>query len=81
MSESELYGSIVWSSNGHNTFAAQRQLPLFKLEPKYINPTRTWFWLRDVATATTFCSCNRQGFAGYSFASSAYGVRPRFLIG
>ena len=81
MSEVELYGHIVWSSSGYNTGTAKHQLPLFGLEPRYINPTRTWFWLRDVATATSFCDCSGNGYARYSNASDALGVRPRFLIG
>jgi hypothetical protein len=81
MSEIELYGSIVWSSNGYNTGTAKHQLPLFAKAPKYINPTRTWFWLRDVATAAHFCYCGRYGDAYYDNASTARGVRPRFLIG
>ena len=81
MSEIELYGSIVWSSNGYNTGTAKHQLPLFAKAPKYINPTRTWFWLRDVATAASFCDCSGHGYARYTGASNADGVRPRFLIG
>ena len=81
MSEIELYGSIVWSSNGFNTGTAKHQLPLFAKAPKYINLSRSYFWLRDVATAAGFCYCNTYGNANYGNASSAGGVRPRFLIG
>ena len=81
MSESEVYGSIVWSSNGYNTGAAQRQLPLFKLEPKYINFSRSWFWLRDVVNNAHFCGYSDYGNATCYSASSTLGVRPRFLIG
>ena len=81
MSEIELYGSIVWSSNGYNTGTAKHQLPLFAKAPKYINLSKSHFWLRDVATAMGFCNCSYDGHAYYFTASNTIGVRPRFLIG
>ena len=39
-----------------------------------------WYWLSAVASSTDFCFCNDNGFANYSNASVAGGVRPVFLL-
>lgn len=81
MSEAELYGCNVFQSSGYDTGIANRQLPLFSLEPKFINPARQWFWLKDVASSQDFCDCGYGGYASYGGASSVNFVRPRFLLG
>lgn len=81
MSEAELYGCNVFQSSGYDTGIANRQLPLFSLEPKYINLSRLWFWLRDVASSVSFCHCIYRGSAHSRHASCVNSVRPHFLLG
>ena len=81
MSEIEVYGSIAWSSSGHDTGNANKQLPLFANSKQSINNRSAWYWLKDVASASNFCHCSDDGFAGYDGAGYAdYCVRPRFVI-
>lgn len=81
MSEVEVYGSIVWSSSGFDTGIANKQLPLFANSKQAINNRSAWYWLKDVASARCFCSCNSNGYSDYNSASGAsYCVRPRFVI-
>lgn len=87
MTESELYGSPVFSSSGYDTGEACIQLPLFALNPAARiaglgrGGSIMWYWLRNVATSTHFCGCSYYGDASYNSASYASGVRLRFLIG
>lgn len=85
LSEQELYGCSVWTSSGYDVCQAKSQLPLFRLNPGMIQAkrqgSRQWYWLKNVASSTTFCGCNGGGGAGYGSAGFSYGVRPRFLIG
>ena len=81
MSEIEVYGSNVWSSSAYDTGLTRGQIPLFKVEPRFISQAREWYWLRDVASSTYFCfagSCGDSGCTGASYVGS---VRPRFLLG
>ena len=81
MSEIEVYGSIVWSSSGYDTGNANKQLPLFVNSKQAINNRGTWYWLKDVASASDFCGCNDYGDASCYGAGHANGcVRPRFVI-
>ena len=81
MSEIEVYGSNVWSSSAYDTGLTRGQIPLFKIEPRFISQAREWYWLRDVASSTTFCYAYGDGGSGYSYASYVSYVRPRFLLG
>lgn len=81
MSEVEVYGSIVWSSSGFDTGIANKQLPLFANSKQAINNQSAWYWLKDVASASSFCSCSSLGFSNCNGASDAhFCVRPRFVI-
>ena len=81
MSEIELYGSIVWSSSGYDTGAAKMQLPLFAHNRQAMSNRSSWYWLKDVASASNFCNCGYHGFAYYNSAGNAFDyVRPRFVI-
>ena len=81
MSEIELYGSIVWSSSGYDTGTAKMQLPLFANNRQAMNNRSSWYWLKDVASASFFCYCSGDGYADYGSAGGANGcVRPRFVI-
>lgn len=82
MSEIEVYGSIVWSSSAYDTGTANHQFELFAHSKSAINNRSAWYWLKDVASAASFCYCDRYGFANCGSASYAGNyVRPRFVIG
>lgn len=81
MSEIEVYGSIVWSSSGYDTGNANKQLPLFVNNKQAVNNRSAWYWLKDIASASSFCFCDSNGRAYYRSAGGAGGcVRPRFVI-
>lgn len=86
MNEQMLYGSAVMQqmSYGGTTVANRRigrtQLPLFGLNPRYMN-IRTNYWLSDVVSSTHFASVTSNGVSAASYASNTdYGVLPFFLI-
>lgn len=82
MSEVEVYGSIAWSSSGYDTGNANRQLPLFAFSKQAQNNRTAWWWLKDIASAATFCNASNYGGSRYNYASTAYSyVRPRFILG
>lgn len=81
MSEIEVYGSNVFSSSAYDSGLTRGQIPLFKVEPKYISQAREWYWLRDVASSTSFCSAGYYGLSYSHYASDVGYVRPRFLLG
>lgn len=85
MTEQNVYGCKIFGnvSNGtalpNNYTIDKSQYPLFAFRPDLIS-NRQWFWLRDVVSAALFAFVDAGGFAGYSDASYAYGVRPAFSI-
>jgi hypothetical protein len=80
MSEIEVYGSIVWSSSGYDTGFAKNKLPVFN-DTRAMNNRSSYYWLRDVASAASFCHVYYIGFAYCNHASYAnIYVRPRFVI-
>lgn len=79
MSEMMVYGATVFSSSGYDIGSCMSQLPLFRLAPEFIS-NRTSYWLRDVATAGSFCSVNGYGNVFYNSVENGAGVRPYFLI-
>lgn len=82
MSEIEAYGSIVWSSAGYDTGNANIQLPLFAFSKQAQNNNSSYWWLKDIATAASFCLADNGGFSNGTNASLAYFyVRPRFILG
>ena len=81
MSEVEVYGSTVWSSSGFDTGTACMQLPLFARDKACINNRSSYYWLKDVATASGFCNVNNVGHADCTDAGHCYYyVRPRFNL-
>lgn len=81
MSEAEVYGSIIWSSSGHDTGNANTQLPLFRFSKEAQNNRSGYYWLKDIASAAHFCLCSDFGNANYRNASYAHAcVRPRFIL-
>ena len=82
MSEIEVYGSIIWSSSGYDTGNANRQLPLFAFSKQAQNNHSGNWWLKDIATTSSFCQASNYGLADYNNATFAYYyVRPRFILG
>ena len=82
MNEHMVYGSYAWgggSQNGYDTGADKSQLALFQARPDLITNRENW-WLRDVQSATDFCSVGNNGVADNGNASNSIGVRPAFLI-
>lgn len=79
-SEVMMYGSVVWGKGSYNTGTAYPQLALARLDPSRV-VNRENYWLRDVASASSFAYVTGHGHA-YSFAASRYwiSVRPLFLL-
>lgn len=80
MSEVEVYGARLWSG-GFDIGSANEQFPLFRLMPQLATGLRYDYWLSGIASAVDACYVNLSGYAGNYGASSALGVRVRFLLG
>lgn len=91
MNEYMVYGASFFSNvlNGSNTPNAytidKSQLSLFRLDKSLqvcFNDAggRQWYWLRDVWSASGFCSVADGGNSRCNNASYSGGVRPCFLI-
>lgn len=83
MNEVQAYGSVAWGAhdgNGYNVASGDGQFPLFMFDRTKLH-NREDYWLRDVASATSFSGVSAYGFAAYAAASSSLGVRPAFCIG
>ena len=83
MNEVQAYGSVAWGAhdgNGYNVASGDGQFPLFMFDRTKLH-NREDYWLRDVASATSFSFVNYAGVASYSNASASRGVRPAFCIG
>ena len=83
-----MYGSLVFTPAGDGSFVPNRytidktQLALMKMYPRFINPGRYWYWLRDVVSSASFAIVDYCGNASYNSASISCGVRPVFgLVG
>lgn len=83
MNEVQAYGSVAWGAhdgNGYNVASGDGQFPLFMFDRTKLH-NREDYWLRDVASATTFSVVATAGGAASSDASNSLGVRPAFCIG
>ena len=83
-----MYGSLVFTPAGDGSFVPNRytidktQLALMKMYPRFINPGRYCYWLRDVVSSAVFARVSAGGHASYDGASVSGGVRPVFgLVG
>lgn len=83
-----MYGSLVFTPAGDGSFVPNRytidktQLALMKMYPRFINPGRYWYWLRDVVSSARFAGVGYHGNPDSSGASPSGGVRPVFgLVG
>lgn len=79
MSEIMVYGTKIFANSPYEGGIFCFQLPLFRLNPRLIH-TRQSYWLRGVASATSFAYVNIGGYASNYYASGAIGVRPLALI-
>ena len=83
MNEVQAYGSVAWGAhdgNGYNVASGDGQFPLFMFDRTKLH-NREDYWLRDVASATSFSYVSIYGFANLYGASYSFGVRPAFCIG
>ena len=83
MNEVQAYGSVAWGAhdgNGYNVASGDGQFPLFMFDRTKLH-NREDYWLRDVASATTFSDVTIAGRASTGDASVSLGVRPAFCIG
>lgn len=83
MNEVQAYGSVAWGAhdgNGYNVASGDGQFPLFMFDRTKLH-NREDYWLRDVASATSFSGVNSYGVASANHASYSRGVRPAFCIG
>ena len=83
MNEVQVYGSVAWGAhdgNGYNVASGDGQFPLFMFDRTKLH-NREDYWLRDVASATTFSLVSAAGHANHTAASRSFGVRPAFCIG
>ena len=80
MSEVAVYGSKVFSSSFHDIGEDCERLPIFQF--KGHSYTRQWFWLRAVASASSFAGAGSSGLASDNSAGDAGGgVRPLICVG
>ena len=81
MSEIEVYGSIVWSSSGYDTGDANHQFELFRFSKSAVNNRSAYYWLKDAASSSYFCTCYNRGNSDYFAAINGYNyVRPCFVL-
>ena len=84
MSETNVYGTVVYSSSGIDTGIDSMQYAIFVLKPEIrigYNGHGYNYWLKNVASVRSFTYLNGQGISQENFASNQALVRPRFLIG
>jgi len=85
MTEQMVYGGKVFGDGLHGTNIPYsytidfQQLALFRLDKSKICNRSNW-WLRDVASAASFCVVYGNGYCTYDGASYPFGVRPAFGI-
>ena len=84
MSETNVYGTVVYSSSGIDTGIDNMQYAIFVLKPEIrigYNGHGYNYWLKNIASIRSFAYLNGQGISQENFASNQASVRPRFLIG
>ena len=80
LSEVAVYGSKVFSSSFYDVGEDCERLPIFQF--KGHSYTRQWFWLKAVASSSTFAGAGSDGGAGgYGASGSNGGVRPLICVG
>ena len=85
MTEHNVFGGKIFKNATQNANFAhsytidKSQYQLFVFRPDMIS-NEQWYWLRDVAHTTSFCSVSGSGFAHTRNSSNVIGVRPAFAI-
>lgn len=81
MSEVAVYGSIVFSSSFHDVGDDCERLPIFQFKNHVAN-SREWFWLKAVASGSSFALAYSHGYAvSYDASHADCGVRPLICVG
>ena len=81
MSEIEVYGSIAWSSSGYDTGDANHQFELFRFSKSAVNNRSAYYWLKDAASSSYFCTCSSNGNSNDNHATHGDDyVRPCFVL-
>ena len=80
MTERMVIGAPNYSSSGIDDEITTRQMSIFRLSERAINPNRAWYWLRNVASSAYFASVAGGGCAHADGASTVSGVRPFALL-
>lgn len=80
LSEVQVYGATVWSSSGHDTGEACRQLDVFRVYNHTEIFGSEYHWLRDVASASDACFAGHNGDAYRDTASYAIDVSALILF-
>ena len=86
MSEVNVFGTIILSSNGLDIGIDNQQYAIFLLKPEFAytngNSKRLSYWLKSVSNSKSFVFADVGGCSdNHALSKSAQGVRPRFLIG
>lgn len=81
MTETQIFGTTVFSSSGYDIGSGYMQFPIFRMYPMMINYIKSWYWERSIASSTWFCCCDRYLRPSASYASVVGGVRPYLCIG
>lgn len=80
LSEVQVYGATVWSSSGHDTGEACRQLDVFRVYNHTEIFGGEYPWLRDVVSASGAAFARGDGGASTAAASIAYYVAALVLF-
>ena len=80
LSEVQVYGATVWSSSGHDTGEACRQLDVFRVYNHTEIFGGEYPWLRDVVSASHAALAYDNGLANASAASAAFYVAALVLF-
>ena len=76
----KIYGNVACGTNIPNNMTIDKtQFPLFAFRPDLIS-NGAQYWLRDVASSSSFAYVNEAGVAYYRGATNSFGVRPSFSI-
>lgn len=80
MSETQVYGTTVWSSSVYDIGTEYKKFPIFDYAPvSYV--AREDIWLKNVSDSTHFASVSAYGNANYAIASSERKVFPVIVFG
>ena len=80
MTERMVIGAPNYSSSGIDDEITTRQMSIFRLSERAINPNRAWYWLRNVVSSANFARVGGYGIATTRNASDVAGVRPFALL-